>query len=1002
MYSNTGHSVVVARICCFCAICFALITGCSRQHYRVATDKTVYGMLAEKSVARPWQVPEGFTILPNPLSRFFDPTIIEDPMLPMPSPQLYAYQLPPLPSQTTQQSGNSPTPMPSDDFGDADPEVSNERPARGGVRYHLQSGQVQQVSFLSASDEAALVRVAAEPVAEPSHPMNICDEEALRTPVIATANWDAVPRSSLRRMLEFDGVRDEYKLTFGSDPPDQLRDTSARLTLEDIVYLATINSREYQTQKETLYRAALELSLERYRYALKFSTSNNGVDVNYDHVTVDGISESSLATPAQLQVDKALITGGDFIARFANDVVFAFNGPQGFAADITSDALFQFSQSLLQRDIRFETLTQLERNVVYSARDYARYRKRLFVTLTEQYYNLIRSYREIDIAAQNYFQLVRAFAETEAEYYAGQTPRFQVDQVEQKLLLGRRLLVASTNSLENSLDTMKIQVGLPTETPLNLDLKELVQLTSRDDLAVTADLMRRIRDSRLVKERQKDPAQINKEVLYSASISLLDRMIYTHQLHTRLGEEQVDVRPLQTHVARLEVKKVRNTLHQARAELASEEGNTVTSEPRLLQATEYLNQTLGRLICRQLTLASMLNVDNDKVSALRQQLDEWGELENKMRADLDAMLLKREGGRTGEFLVRARQLQARVEKIAVAADRMVGEPEKPPTPEEEMAESLRDVDGLLEESGSMLKESAGGLVPVEIEVDDAMMTALVLRLDLMNERGALADDWRRIKLAADELRSVLNFSASQSISTNRLWNQPFNDFTVDTSNTQVRMSFDAPLNRRAQRNAYRRSLINYQVSLRGLMLAEDNIKLAVRQDLRDLALDKEQYSIDVASAALAFERTVSVRLEMRSPRTTVTARDFLEAQSAYVESLSTVAVRHISYIVNRMNLFFNTELLSVDERGFWNELYDEKYQPEPFFQLPDYATPAYGELPPHILYSKAIKRMNSVPTGISTVARPEDAPPPVDPNAEELPAYPEFRQPIGPSPRPRE
>ena len=983
-------------------ISFALITGCSRQHYRVATDKTVYGMLAEKSVGRPWQVPEGFNILPNPLSRFFDPTIIEDPMLPMPSPQLYAYQLPPLPSQMEPQSGDSAAPMPSDEFGDAEPEASTERPPGGGVRYRMRPGEVQQVAFLSPADEAALVRIAAEPVAEPSHPVNICDEEGLRTPVIAAANWDAVPRSSLRRMLEFEGVREEYKMTYGTEPPGEMRDTSARLTLEDIIYLATINSRDYQTQKETLYRAALELSLERYRYALKFSTSNNGMDVNYDHVTVDGVSESSLGTPASLQVDKALITGGDFIARFANDVVLSFNGPQGFAADVTTDALFQFSQSLLQRDIRFETLTQLERNVVYAARDYARYRKRLFVTLTEQYYNLIRSYREIDIAAQNYFQLVRAFAETEAEYYAGQTPRFQVDQVEQKLLLGRRLLVATTNSLENSLDGMKIQVGLPTETPLNLDLKELVQLTSRDDLAVTADLMRRIRDGRLVKERQKELSQINKEVLYSASISLLDRMIYAHQLRSRLGEEQADIRPLQTHVARLEVKKVQNTLHQARAELASEEGNTVTSEPRLLQATEYLNQTLGRLVCRELTLAAMSGVESDKVAALREQLNNWGEQEAKMRADLDAMLLKREVGRIGEFLGRARQLQAEVEKIAAEADRMVGEPEKRPTPEEELAESLRDVDSLLEESGRMLQDSAGGLVPVEIEVDDAMMTALVLRLDLMNERGSLADEWRRIKLAADELRSVLNFNASQSLSSSRLWNQPFNDFTVDTSNTQVRLSFDAPLNRRAQRNAYRRSLINYQVALRGLMLAEDSIKLAVRQDLRDLALDKEQYSIDVASAALAFERTVSVRLEMRSPRTSVTARDYLEAQSAYVESLSTVAIRHISYIVNRMNLFFNTELLNVDDRGFWNELYDEKYQPEPFYQLPDYATPGYGELPPHILYSKAIKRMNSVPTGISTIARPEDAPPPVNPDTEELPAYPEFRQPIGPSPRPRE
>ena len=41
-----------------------------------------------------------------------------------------------------------------------------------------------------------------------------------------------------------------------------------------------------------------------------------------------------------------------------------------------------------------------------------------------------------------------------------------------------------------------------------------------------------------------------------------------------------------------------------------------------------------------------------------------------------------------------------------------------------------------------------------------MLTALIQRLDLMNERGFLADDWRRIKFASDDLRSVLNLSAA--------------------------------------------------------------------------------------------------------------------------------------------------------------------------------------------------------------------------------------------------
>ena len=118
-------------------------------------------------------------------------------------------------------------------------------------------------------------------------------------------------------------------------------------------------------------------------------------------------------------------------------------------------------------------MTQAERNVVYAARDYARFRKSLFVQLAGQYYALLVNYREIEIAAQNDFQLVRAFSEREAEYEAGQVSRVQLDQVEQQLLRGRSGLVAVTNSLENNLDGLKVRMGLPTESLVNVDLKEI-------------------------------------------------------------------------------------------------------------------------------------------------------------------------------------------------------------------------------------------------------------------------------------------------------------------------------------------------------------------------------------------------------------------------------------------------------------------------------------------------------------------------------------------------
>jgi hypothetical protein len=239
-----------------------------------------------------------------------------------------------------------------------------------------------------------------------------------------------------------------------------------------------------------------------------------------------------------------------------------------------------------------------------------------------------------------------------------------------------------------------------------------------------------------------------------------------------------------------------------------------------------------------------------------------------------------------------------------------------------------------------------------------MFTALVSRLDLMNERGRVADERRAIKLAADDLRSVMNLNAEQTIRTRR--NRPFG-FTTDHSSTRLGISLDLPLNRKAQRNSYRLALIGYQAALRNLTLLEDNIKLAVRDELRGLALAQDQYLISVASAALAAERVLSTRLELALGFPGVAARDFLEAQDAYRGALSSVADNHLGQIVERARFFLDLELLELDQSGFWRGLYDERLQPIPRRQFPAQAGPAYGEIPDFLHVSDEIECLTQTP-----------------------------------------
>ena len=80
-----------------------------------------------------------------------------------------------------------------------------------------------------------------------------------------------------------------------------------------------------------------------------------------------------------------------------------------------------------------------------------------------------------------------------------------------------------------------------------------------------------------------------------------------------------------------------------------------------------------------------------------------------------------------------------------------------------------------------------------------------------------------------------------------------------------------------------------------------------------------------------------------------------------------MASRHIDYIVDRLQLFLDLELLAVDDDGFWQQLYDEDAQPIPSYQFPRYALPAYGTLHPCLKYSPEIRRMLCVPPGTAVI-----------------------------------
>lgn len=268
------------------------------------------------------------------------------------------------------------------------------------------------------------------------------------------------------------------------------------LSADESFDLALVHNREFQTQLENVYLTALQLTFERFEFDLQWFGGNR---TEY----LKGPAERNhIRSASLLGFGKSFAAGGELLASYANAFVWEFSGANSrFAA---SNLTFEFIQPLLRgafRDVRLENLTQAERNVLYAVRDFARFRKQFYVNIVsgqQGYLDLLLNLQAIRNLQQNLVSLEQNLREHEALSEAGIVSTLQVDQVFQSYQAGRLALIRARNRLQNSLDSYKIQLGVPPEFPVSLDDSQLdrFQFTSDEvvDLEQSAnELLQRVR-----------------------------------------------------------------------------------------------------------------------------------------------------------------------------------------------------------------------------------------------------------------------------------------------------------------------------------------------------------------------------------------------------------------------------------------------------------------------------------------------------------------------------
>lgn len=219
--------------------------------------------------------------------------------------------------------------------------------------------------------------------------------------------------------------------------------------------------------------------------------------------------------------------------------------------------------------------------------------------------------------------------------------------------------------------------------------------------------------------------------------------------------------------------------------------------------------------------------------------------------------------------------------------------------------------------------------PLEMPPEIAIPLALERRLDLRVAGERVADAQRRVFVAADALRAELTLLGRAQMRGRRISGGDAGSDTVNPSPDRGiylgALNLDLPFKRTREQAAYRQSLLDLESAVRGVQALEDQIKLEIRGQLRDLQVAREGVRIQRQAVALAEKRVHSTDLFLQAGRAQI--RDLLESQEALLNARNGLTSAIVNYRNAELALQRDLEVLTVNRDGLWEEFTPEERTP---------------------------------------------------------------------------
>ncbi|WP_437185875.1 TolC family protein [Planctomicrobium sp. SH668] len=719
------------------------------------------------------------------------------------------------------------------------------------------------------------------------------------------------------------------------------------VSLPEAVELAQINNRDYQTEIENVYLAALAVTFQRFQFGVRYLGSN-GVEptssvtgIGVPHGPGDRVIGGVAGGVSQL-----LPAGTQWAVEFANNTVWLFSG--GSQTQSVSNLTFSIVQPLLfgaGRKVGLEGLTQTERNLLYEARVLARLRQEIFTSVVG--------------GPTGFLQLL--YSVQQIRNLRGNIGRLE-EQIEKLLSQSAR------NKQFASVDNF--------EWPANAPQPENLPPVLRGKLIYEADLGR-LRWRSL-------------EDVTAAEIQAL--RVLGEDPNFQLAIDQL-INTLQTDVTTLDVLNLQSSLANSTNQLRSLERGlqddldsyklllglrtdmVFTIDDSMLKIFELIDPRLTELEERardfvqswgaldedrpdldQLRrnyvefLALVDDVDRDGLNVvIEDQQKTRAHLPQRMQevSEVDQKVLLSDLERGEALLEAARiQLQQLRESVVETGQGLRSND----LPDESVQDAYRELANFRESLVRLtqnltviqvsLRVELIEVQPFFIPLQEAVQVAIDNRVDLMNERAYVMDARRKVEIAANALLSNVNIVAEADVGTSG-GNRPL-DFRGSQTQLRAGFSFTAPLDQIDERNAYRVSLINYQRQRRQYMLAEDRVKQEVRNAWRQLFVLRQNLETlrrAVRIAALQYDSAVEQSNAPasagasagRSSGSGLAGNNLLNALNAILNAQNNLVQTYTNYERNRLNIYRDMGIMEIGEDGMWvdpfyRSLSNERYE----------------------------------------------------------------------------